>query len=262
MINQGIYVVGLRESMDAELGELVTKLNTAALREYRRILQDELKEYHLDLLNDLTLIRSDQEAAYFRIHWLVNQHRFEEAKALSASISAVLPALKSEKVDYDRFEYLLDMFEDFAYNPRTLSATEQNNLESWVDPSRPSTTRLVIDLLAQHGLFMYNEPMVYPDQHGLTRNSISPKTTTADLYTIFPNPANDFIQVRTTNQRSLQDHKLLITEITGRIVFNGNPISDSSGETLIDLSSLPSGTYNLNIFLHDQIIESKQFFKE
>jgi hypothetical protein len=263
MINQGIYVVGLRESMDASLGELVTRLNTATLKEYRRILNEEDPLTQTSLLDDLTLLRSDQEAAYFRINWLINQKRFSEAKSLIAAISAVQPELMAEKLDYEAVEDLLKLFEELLLSPRPITMAEKSTLESQIDPHRPNSTRLVLAILSNQGSLNYSEPLVYSDQFGVTRSFVeSRKNTDTELFAVFPNPAKSFVQLSASDKRSLLNCSIEIADFSGRKVSEGALIDDSIQETFIDISRLETGNYFLTVYFSGNAIYTKQFFKE
>jgi tetratricopeptide (TPR) repeat protein len=263
MINQGMYVVGLRESMDASLGELVTRLNTATLKEYRRILDEEDPLTQTSLLDDLTLLRSDQEAAYFRITWLINQKRFTEARSLIASISATQPELMAEKADYEAYENVLELYEELIFTPRPITIAEKSNLEAFIDPRKPNTTRLALDILSNQGLSSYHEPLVYADQMGLTRTiSIHNPNVQVELYSIFPNPADNFIQVKASDQRSLYRCEIEISDIAGRSVYYASGFESSIQETLIDLSGILSGNYILSIIYNQEVIYTSQFSKQ
>lgn len=263
MINQGMYVVGLRESMDASLGELVTRLNTATQKEYRRILDEEDPLTQSSLLDDLTLLRSDQEAAYFRINWLINQKRFTEARSLIASISATQPELMAEKADYEAYENMLELYEELILTPRPITIAEKSTLEALIDPRKPNTTRLALDILTTQGLSNYHEPLVYADQMGLTRTiSIQNPNVEVELYAIFPNPADNFIQVKASDQRSLYRCEIEICDIAGRSVYHGSGFENSIQEILIDLSGFQSGNYILSIIYNQEVIYTSQFSKQ
>jgi tetratricopeptide (TPR) repeat protein len=263
MINQGIYVVGLRESMDATLGDLVTKLNTATLKEYKRIQDEENPSTHAILIDDLTLLRSDQEAAYFRINWLINQKRFSEAKSLIAAVSSVQPDLKAEKLDYEAVEDLLTLFEELQLSPRPITSAEESALESQIDPRKPNCTRLALYILCNQGLINYKEPLVYSDQFGVARSFVeSQNNTDTDIYTVFPNPAKNFVQLSTNEKRSLMNCRIEIADISGRKVHQSAEFKDSIQETFIDISGLEVGNYFLTVYNNGTAIYTKQFFKE
>ena len=263
MINQGIYVVGLRESMDATLGDLVTKLNTATLKEYKRIQDEEDPSTHASLIDVLTLLRSDQEAAYFRINWLINQKRFTEARSLIASISATQPELMAEKADYEAYENVLELYEELILTPRPITIAEKSNLEAFIDPRKPNTTRLALDILSNQGSCNYHEPLVYADPMGLTRTiSINNPNLEVELYSIFPNPANNFIQVKASDHRSLYRCEIEISDIAGRSVYHASGFESSIQETLIDLSGIQSGNYVLSIIYNQEVIYTSQFTRQ
>jgi Secretion system C-terminal sorting domain len=157
---------------------------------------------------------------------------------------------------------LLDLFQELLETPRPISSLEKSELQAMIDPQKPNTTRLALDILSSQGLDDYHEPMVYADQAGLNRALIYHDNGKDEISNVYPNPANDFIQLRANENRSLRNCNVEITDITGRIVQERISINDSIEETFIDISGLELGNYLLTIYSGDKPIYIQQFFKE
>jgi hypothetical protein len=77
-----------------------------------------------------------------------------------------------------------------------------------------------------------------------------------NLIQVFPNPANDFLQVKLSANQKLNIQKVLVKNILGQIIFTQNKL-----ESTIDISNFSKGIYNLEV-LTDQGIWQGQFVKQ
>ncbi len=96
--------------------------------------------------------------------------------------------------------------------------------------------------------FFESENIVISDISGgffLVRKSETMGTNelTANSIQIIPNPANDFVQIKTNNQQKLESVKLINT--VGKEVFSKNKINQTNFQ--IDVSNLPTGVYIVKI---------------
>jgi len=64
----------------------------------------------------------------------------------------------------------------------------------------------------------------------------------APLFTIFPNPANDYIQINSDQRINCEAY--VISDLTGRVVLAGRILSDN---TIISVTDLPPGMYFLTL---------------
>lgn len=71
-----------------------------------------------------------------------------------------------------------------------------------------------------------------------------PQTPLNPMVFVYPNPAEDFIKVRFTNNETMK--QLIVTDMLGRIVFTSN-LNDSGPEFTIDVRSFTKGLYLLTL---------------
>ncbi|MBK8874991.1 MAG: T9SS type A sorting domain-containing protein [Bacteroidetes bacterium] len=73
------------------------------------------------------------------------------------------------------------------------------------------------------------------------------------IYCYFPNPVRDFVEISNYDSNTIQYIELI--NALGEVIFR------NQNQQLIDVSSLPAGTYSLRILLADNIYVSK-FIKQ
>ena len=83
---------------------------------------------------------------------------------------------------------------------------------------------------------------VDPDNNVLKNSFIYKYVDIAKIFTISPNPVNDKLSIEFSNSTRL--HEIQLTSISGRNILIQ---TTSSGKLSLDLSSVPSGIYLLNI---------------
>ena len=72
-------------------------------------------------------------------------------------------------------------------------------------------------------------------------------------YIIYPNPADQFINIENNNQPITY---FKITNVTGQIIYSANKIN-ADNLTKINISGLSNGVYYLSATINDQIIANK-----
>lgn len=75
---------------------------------------------------------------------------------------------------------------------------------------------------------------------------------------LYPNPASDMINIELSNADS-DGYSIVITDVTGKIVVDEMKVSESKLE--IDISSLSSGSYNVELLLNGGGLSSTVFVK-
>lgn len=81
------------------------------------------------------------------------------------------------------------------------------------------------------------------------------ETSESNRITIYPNPANSYFTIETSNQNS-KISKINIFDITGRLVLN-QEISHTTNKLNIDISNLQNGTYFIEAIVNDTVINKK-----
>jgi len=90
-----------------------------------------------------------------------------------------------------------------------------------------------------YGEFSNNFAVDIQDCTGIDENSKSD-------YTIYPNPANDFLVLETSNAKT-EDLSLRIFNVLGETVFNKDIKYSSESTFKIDLSQMGEGVYFIRI---------------
>ncbi len=82
--------------------------------------------------------------------------------------------------------------------------------------------------------------------HQLIADAVSDATLLSQNFSIFPNPANTFLNIKSTNiDNTLGDITLL--DATGKTVYKINNPVLNNGVFVIDMQAYPMGNYILNI---------------
>ena len=68
----------------------------------------------------------------------------------------------------------------------------------------------------------------------------------APVVSVFPNPASESVQVQFMNGKD-EEAVITIYDLTGKIVFQTNPLQEREGSYQLDISSLPSGIYMIGV---------------
>ena len=82
---------------------------------------------------------------------------------------------------------------------------------------------------------------------GADNGTLSTATETLDTVKIYPNPANDFVNIAMNGQLSGSKITVTIHDILGKQVVNRSYDNSSSFQERIDVSSLKSGVYLMNV---------------
>src|SRR5690606_25403072 len=75
---------------------------------------------------------------------------------------------------------------------------------------------------------------------------------------IYPNPVRDFLRVNINSEFRIQNSKLIITDVLGKILIRANLFQQ---ETTIDLHNLQHGTCFLNVYGEGKILLTKKIIK-
>ncbi len=78
------------------------------------------------------------------------------------------------------------------------------------------------------------------------------KTMGIDLFTVYPNPANDNITIDYRIYGSETDAHLIISDNAGKIIIKQN-LSNVQNQEIIDVSSWTSGQYLCTLFIGKKI---------
>ncbi len=109
-----------------------------------------------------------------------------------------------------------------------------------------SLASVILDYISIH----YEEDFM--DNFCNVSTSVNSGSSTPSAFSIYPNPNNGIFQIRT----DLQDYELSIIDQLGQVVFR-----DSDSLTDIDLSSLPSGLYLVQLNKDGVFLPAKRFVK-
>lgn len=82
---------------------------------------------------------------------------------------------------------------------------------------------------------------------GADNGTLSTATETLDTVKIYPNPANDFVNIAMNGQLSGSKITVTVHDILGKQVINKNFDNSSSFQERIDISTLKSGVYLMNV---------------
>lgn len=72
-----------------------------------------------------------------------------------------------------------------------------------------------------------------------------------NAFSVYPNPATDYISIKSPENATFS---AVLIDLNGRTVWERNNVSSSEK---IDLSSVESGAYFLNLHFEDQSVQSK-----
>lgn len=72
--------------------------------------------------------------------------------------------------------------------------------------------------------------------------------------TVYPNPTTDYLNIKITNFNKDISSRLILMDLTGRIIFKQNKLTEFNN---IDLRDYPNGMYLLRIFIDDNSKEWK-----
>ena len=87
--------------------------------------------------------------------------------------------------------------------------------------------------------------------------TLSSEIYSLDQITVFPNPADDYITVKSNH--NLDDAIISMFDLNGRRVLN---YKNESDDGIINISGLSAGEYILRIITSDQDIYSKKIIKK
>lgn len=125
-----------------------------------------------------------------------------------------------------------------------ISNVNDENPLVWPD----SNTHYSLIGIDEHGC-QFNSPGCFVTVYGVGLDE-----NNKELLDIFPNPANDVLQIKIENTEKVL---YTIVDVTGKIaknnIFNGN--------NTIDIADLPSGVYVIHLKTQDLLIGSAKFIK-
>jgi len=253
MIDQGLYLISVKENLEADLGDKISEINELVMMEYQRIFEEESEENRLSMCEDLLDMRTDVTGAFFKLHWLIDQNRFWEAEALGAGLVSMLNPLLPEYQDYSEYLELLPMIEQLRVSENgQLTITDQNELIELLDPSKPNTYGLVLEMLTTYSGFEHHEVLEYSSYVGQLRSSKKSNIPNNTGIRLFPNPAHDFVTI-VYDQVTLSSHASFeLVDAQGVIVMSHMLLQDKR-EHIIPLQRLASGHYTARIKDQDKI---------
>jgi len=96
---------------------------------------------------------------------------------------------------------------------------------------------------------MYNE-------NGLTGTSETEQPAKTNIISVFPNPADNYLNVNLNTEYSR--FNITLTDITGKVI---RIISTKKHQKTIDISGLPAGLYMISVSHKKKIIGTDKFIK-
>jgi hypothetical protein len=92
----------------------------------------------------------------------------------------------------------------------------------------------------------------------LTLSGLAPDLTWD--FEVFPNPAQNQLTIRHFNQRKITQIRIL--DLSGRMVLESYPVSNTSNHLSIDLRSLSPGMYQVQCLDAGQVMATRRFARE
>jgi hypothetical protein len=248
MIDQGLYIMSLKESMEAEMGDIMAEYNKLLVEECNRVCEEESivdKEAELEALMSLA---TDISSAWIKTMWYADAGKFNEAQILGQSLVALVGDKDERKADWQKYLELLNLAESLAAleNP-ALTAAEQQILQEALLPALPYSHGLALNLLTRYSEFMDYEALDYgaePEERSFSFPSNT--TANAEWLSVYPNPTADYVSLKLMNAPLSKNSTYSLVDVLGNIIIQGN-ITNNNFEKIVDLSTLATGSYNLQI---------------
>jgi hypothetical protein len=108
------------------------------------------------------------------------------------------------------------------------------------------------------------KPFVFANEGTLDLTSLSVENNSIALseFSIYPNPASEFISISLNLKQQADDIQIAIIDMMGRLVLlkNYTNLISENNEIIIPLTRLTSGSYLLNMSINKEPIETKKLF--
>lgn len=251
MIDQGLTWVSYKENLEAEMTKISSNINYAFYAEIDSILMDtNIVDKKSAILNQFVNPRSIRDF-YYQINLLQDLGDFAEAESLINSVGTLIELSDMQIQDLDHLLLLNNLKEEID-DSSILSNDQIQSLESIVNFSSSFVSSEAKEILSRYGFADPYERLTinFPDVYK-SYNVQEGKVEKHNKYSVYPNPATDFVYLNgNVEQKSLIVKTL---NLQGKVIdsFDWN-----SNELLVDVSELVAGWYLFNIYENDKFVSS------
>jgi hypothetical protein len=231
----------------------------------RKTYLDLLKKYHLEdttanasqNLIQLLSCESDLESRYEMVFAQIANNEYTAANTTLDNMESILPENDLEIIKYYKMRNILPIIEQLNSGETTWENIDQSivNELSENDDELPGMLAKSIRLRFDTA-FIYEEP-IYTDLNEELRLSI-PKNNNKltvksnnESFKVSPNPANEFLIVEYSVEKSAKEILLVITDMQGRLIRK-QQLTNTTNQTLINVEALLNGNYHFTIMVDGQ----------
>ncbi len=252
MINQGWFIQGAKEKLEAKLSVFYRKKYIAQ--------NTMLRYYKNDTVNPgasydsiAKILRDDQRiwAKYQLCMHYLNSHDTNNAQLALDSIPIEFELIGNQQTQHEYFEDYVSIIEELVDERKSVVFLDSSQIQQIFyiyNNSKDGLKAYVRNLLIAIGEMDYIEPVIIP-QSGLKTSRVIMKPVNKpkdhSLFKAYPNPTNNYVIIEFSNEIADQNNRINIYRNNGKWI--GSYYSQGNSWMIVDVKNLVNGIYLINL---------------